>query len=77
MSAMVTRKRQLLLAVVAVSATGTVLPACGNEPVCHGFTANAAGCGAQGFPIDAGVGDGSPDDGSAPDAHVANDAHSD
>ncbi len=75
---MVTPKRRLLLAVVAVSATGAALTACGSgaRPECHGFTATT-GCGAGGFPIDAGGADGSPDDGSAADAHVANDAHSD
>ncbi|HEX8796836.1 MAG TPA: hypothetical protein VF765_38055 [Polyangiaceae bacterium] len=75
---MVTRKRRLLLAVVAVSATGVALSACSDtHPTCNGFTASTWGCGNGGPPIDAGVDDGSRDGGSATDAHVANDSPSD
>ncbi len=72
---MVTRNRRLLLAVVAVSATGTALTACSsssNIPPGCGFNA----CGASAWPIDASATDAPQHDGSATDAHAANDAPS-
>ncbi|HEX8796835.1 MAG TPA: hypothetical protein VF765_38050 [Polyangiaceae bacterium] len=66
---MVPRKRQLLLAVVAVSSTGTALVACpnGTVPGCQGFCVS-------GPAFDAGVADGSSDDDSSTVGHFGNDA---